>query len=159
MSYTLWKLIHIIGVVMFLGNITTGLFWAAHSHRQKEFRLIASTFSGINRSDRWFTVPGVVAILVGGFGVAINGSIPILRTGWVLWPIILFSISGIVFGALIAPLQQQIKKFVQNKSKTQENWIEYCSLYKRWEFWGILAWLTPVVALIIMILKPPLPGI
>lgn len=157
MSYALWKLVHIIGVVMFLGNITTGLFWAAYAHRQKDFGLIASTFDSINRSDRWFTMPGVVAILIGGFGAAINGSIPILRTGWLFWPIVLISISGIIFGSSVAPLQTKIKNFVENKPQTEENWTEYGNIYNRWEFWGFLAWLTPVIALVIMILKPPLP--
>ena len=158
MSYALWKLIHIVGVVAFLGNITTGLFWAAQAHRQKDFASIASTFRGIIRSDRWFTMPGVVAIVVGGFGAAISGSIPILRTGWVFWPIVLFSISGIVFGAWVAPLQKKIRDFVTNRPQTDDSWTEYCRIFKRWEIWGLLAWLNPVVALIIMVLKLPLPG-
>ncbi len=159
MSYALWKLIHIVGVVAFLGNITTGLFWAAHAHKQRDFGLVASTFHGIIQSDRWFTIPGVFGILIGGFGAAINGSIPILRTGWIFWSIILFSVSGIIFGLSVAPLQKKIQHFVVNRPQTEESWNEYCSIYKRWEIWGFLAWLTPVVALVIMVLKLPLTGI
>jgi uncharacterized membrane protein len=158
MTYLLWKLIHIAGVVAFLGNITTGLFWAAHAHRQGNFQLVASTFHGIIQSDRWFTIPGVFGILIGGFGAAINGSIPILRTGWIFWPIALFSISGLIFGLAVAPLQKRIRHLVVNRSQSEESWKEYCSLYKRWEIWGFLAWLTPVAAMVIMVLKPSLPG-
>lgn len=159
MTYLLWKLLHIIGVVVFLGNITTGLFWAAHAHRQGDFGTIGTTFRGIIQSDRRFTMPGVTAILIGGIGAAINGNIPFLATGWLLWPIILFSISGIIFGLSVAPLQKKIQQMALNTARTDETWTEYCLLYKRWEAWGFLAWLTPVIALVIMVLKPTLPGI
>jgi uncharacterized membrane protein len=159
MTYTLLKLAHIVGVVLFLGNITTGLFWAAFAHGRRDFALIASTFQGIIQSDRWFTIPGVFAILIGGFGAAINGSIPILRTGWVLWPSLLFLASGIIFGSFVAPLQRKIHHFVGHAPQTEDSWSQYCSIYKRWEIWGLLAWLAPVLALIIMVLKLPLPGI
>lgn len=112
-SYLVWKLIHIASVIIFVGNITTGLFWAAHSHRTRNFSLIAPAFEGIIRSDRWFTIPGVIGILIGGFAAAIDGNLPILATGWILWPIILFSISGIAFGAWVEPLQRRIEAFQQ----------------------------------------------
>lgn len=159
MSYVAWKLVHIVGVVMFLGNITTGLFWAAHAHRQHDFRTIASTFDGIIRSDRWFTVPGVVAILAGGFVMAINGGFPLLGTGWIFWPLVLFSVSGAGFAIWVAPLQKKIRALVSTTSQTDESWREYHALYKRWERWGFIAWVAPVFALIIMILKPAIPGL
>ena len=93
--YLVFKLVHIIAVVLFLGNIITGLFWKRHADRSNDPRIMANAMAGIIRSDRWFTIPGVVAILVGGFGTAIVGQIPILRTGWIFWAIILFTISGL----------------------------------------------------------------
>ncbi len=159
MDYSYWKLLHIIGAILFLGNITTGLFWAAFAHRQRDLRLVSSTFRGIIQSDRWFTVPGVFALLAGGFGSAISGNIPVLRTGWVFWAIVLFSVSGIVFGLFVAPLQKQIQDFAERQPESPENWENYCGLYRRWSLWGLISWLTPVVAVVIMVLKPPIPGL
>ena len=141
MTYDLWKLIHIIGVVLFLGNITTGLYWAWLAHRQAEFAVIGATFRGIIKSDRWFTMPGVYLILIGGVGAAISGSIPMLRTGWVLWPIILFAASGFFFAAFVAPLQKRIEQFVTTTPRSGSSWNEYLGLYRRWEIWGFAAWL------------------
>ncbi|MEX2125391.1 MAG: DUF2269 family protein [Woeseia sp.] len=64
MSYLLWKFVHIASVILFVGDIATGVFWGAHAHRSRDFRLIASTFDGIIRGDRFFTMPGVIGILV-----------------------------------------------------------------------------------------------
>ena len=34
--YLALKLLHIVAVILFLGNITTGLFWHAHAARTKQ---------------------------------------------------------------------------------------------------------------------------
>ena len=107
MSYLGWKLLHVAAVVIFLGNISTGIFWAARAHRTRDLRLIASTFEGVIRSDRWFTIPGVIGIIAGGVGAAMSGGVPILGTGWILWSIVLFAISGLAYG-MVAPLQRKI---------------------------------------------------
>lgn len=159
MSYLAWKLLHIVSVILFLGNITTGLFWAAHAHKSRDFRLITSTFEGIIRSDRWFTLPGVLGILIAGVAAAIAGKVPMLATGWILWSIILFSISGIVFGVWVAPLQGKILSFARAADASDQTWETYRKLYKRWELWGLLALITPAIAVVLMVLKPSLPGL
>ena len=93
MSYVAFKFLHIAAVILFLGNIITGLFWKAHGDRSTDPRIITHILEGIIRSDRWFTVPCIVLILIGGFGSAIEGGIPILRTGRIFWSIVLFTLS------------------------------------------------------------------
>ena len=156
MAYLFWKLLHIASVIMFLGNITTGVFWAARAHKTKDFKLIASTFQSIIISDRYFTIPGVVGVTVAGFFAAINGGYPILGTGWILWGIILFTISGLSFSFYVGPLQ---KKIYALATSSNADWDNYIKLYKQWGFWGLIATITPIAAMIIMILKPLLPGL
>jgi uncharacterized membrane protein len=158
MSYLFWKLFHIASVVIFLGNISTGLFWAAHANKSGDLNQIAATFDGIIRSDRWFTVPGVVGILASGIVAAIAAKLSILGTGWILWPAILFSISGVTFGMWVGPLQRQILTFAKSADASDQSWTTYRKLYVRWELWGLVALLTPVAAMIIMVLKPDLPA-
>ena len=80
--YFALKTLHILAVAMFLGNIVTGLFWKAHGDRTNDPRIIAHTLDGIIRSDRWFTLPGVAAILLFGVAAAMIGHLPILGTSW-----------------------------------------------------------------------------
>ena len=156
--YLFLKVIHICAVVIFLGNIITGLFWMAHAKKTKDPAVIAHTMRGIIRSDRWFTIPGVIIIVVGGFSAAINASIPILRTGWIFWSIVLFTVSGLAFAWRVAPLQQKIYKMTREVSGgKKENflWHEFERQYKAWELWGAIALITPLAALVMMILKIP----
>jgi uncharacterized membrane protein len=55
MFYLGLKLFHIAAVILFLGNIITGLYWKAHADRTRNPQVIAHTFEGIICSDRWFT--------------------------------------------------------------------------------------------------------
>lgn len=159
MTYLLLKLLHIVSVVIFLGNILTGLFWAAHANRTRDYSIVASAFEGIIRSDRFFTTPGVIGILVSGVAISLYAGYSILSTGWILWPIILFSLSGATFGIRVAPLQRRIVTFARASEQAERPWQEYQALYRRWELWGLVAIATPVAALAIMVLKPALPAL
>ena len=90
--YLAMKTLHVLAVVLFLGNIITGIFWKVHGDRTADPRIIAHTLEGIIRSDRWFTIPGVVLILGFGVGAAVIGGLPILGTGWIWQSIALFAV-------------------------------------------------------------------
>ena len=155
--YLIVKLLHIAGVIAFLGNIATGLFWHAHAARTRDPVLLGPVLDGIIRSDRIFTVPGVIAIVVTGFVAAILGDLPILRTGWIFWAIVLFSISGLIFALRVAPLQRQLRDLAN--AAIQSGTFDYAGYHARairWELWGGVALLAPLGALVLMVLKPSL---
>ncbi len=153
--YLTLKLLHVVAVVLFLGNITTGLFWKAHGDRSRDPRIIAHVIDGIIRSDRWFTIPGVVAIVVAGFAAAGAGHLPVLRTPWILWSVILLVISGVAFVAQVAPLQRRMRALACAAGDPASfDWTLYRRLSHRWELWGAVALLAPVVAFGLMVLKP-----
>lgn len=154
------KLIHIGAVVLFLGNIIIGLFWKLHADRTRDPKIIAHTFEGIIRSDRWFTIPGVVLITLAGVGVAMASRTPLLSTGWLFWSILLFTISGLIFMARLAPLQKAILAFARSsEAPAKFDWTIYRRLARAWELWGLAALLAPCAALALMVLKPELPGL
>lgn len=155
MGYLLVKFVHVAAVVIFLGNITTGLFWKAHADRSRVPRIILHTLEGIVRSDRWFTVPGVVVIVVAGLAAAIMGQHPILRTGWIFWSIVLFTISGLVYGFRVAPLQARLVLLARSGVESGRfDWARYRSWSIQWEVWGAVALLAPAGATVLMVLKP-----
>src|SRR5688500_4718951 len=136
MMYLTLKLLHILFVVAFLGNITTGIFWKAYADRTREARIIEHTMAGIIASDKWFTIPGVVGILVMGFSAAVVGGIPFLRTGWLFWSLLLFVIAGVAFVARIAPLQRRMLAVARaGRESGKFDTKLYGELSRAWEFW------------------------
>lgn len=150
--YLLFKLVHVFAVIIFLGNITVGLFWKNFADRTKDQAIIAHTIDGIIRADRLFTIPGVILVIVGGIGAAIIGNIPILHTGWLLWGLILFIVAGLAFGPLA-----RAQRVMLSAAKTGD-WATYAAQSKRWDVFGSIALVGPLLAAALMILKPALPA-
>ena len=73
--YLILKSLHVLAVALFLGNIITGVFWRFHAERSRDPKYIGLTFEGISRSDRFFTIPGVLLIIVTGVWAAIEGGL------------------------------------------------------------------------------------
>ena len=152
--YLVLKLVHVAAVIIFLGNIATGLFWHAHAARTRDPKLLAHTVGGIIRSDRLFTMPGVLLIIAAGVGLAIYGHFPLLRTGWILWTLVLFGISGIIFGSRVAPMQRELKAIAERGMQGNFDYASYHALAIRWEIWGAAALGAPLIGLALMVLKP-----
>jgi uncharacterized membrane protein len=149
------KLVHLFAVTMFLGNVVTGLFWHAHAARTRDPRLLAHTMDGIIRSDRWFTNPGALLVVVAGVAGALVRGLPLLGTDWILGAIVLFSVSGAVFALRVAPLQRQLLAMARAGERGEPfEYARYHALARRWEAWGALALATPLAAFVLMVLKP-----
>ena len=159
MSYLLWKLLHVLSAILFVGNITTGAFWAANAVRTNDYGLIRSTFEGIIRADRLFTSPGAIGLLVSGIAAALAADLPILGTGWILWGIVLFIISGAAFGMRVAPLQRELVGLAAEAERDPHARSVFGARYRGWQFWGIVAVLAPLLAVALMVLKPALPAL
>jgi uncharacterized membrane protein len=152
--YNVLKALHVLSVVLFLGNIITGVFWKVHADVGGDLRGRAQALDGIIRSDRFFTMPGVFLIIGTGVWMALEAHMSLLRTPWILWSLVLFGISGALFGARVAPLQKKMLANVRAGLSGQWNEAEYRSLSRAWQLWGIIATATPLIALFLMVLKP-----
>lgn len=154
--YLFLKLLHIFAVVLFLGNIIIGVFWKAIADKTRDPRIMAFTMDGIIRADRWFTVPGVILILIAGFGAAGIGRLPMIRTPWIFWSIVLFTISGIAFMAWLVPIQKKLRAVATAGAEdaSKMDWASYGKLSSQWKIWGLIALITPLIALVLMVMKP-----
>lgn len=150
--YLILKLVHVFGVLLFLGNITVGVFWKSAADRTRNAVVMAYTIDGIIQADRVFTIPGIVILLAGGVAAAIVGGIPMLSTGWLLWGICAFIISGVAF----APLSRAQRKL--SVAAHAADMTEYERFSKQWTLWGTIALVFPFFAFALMILKPALPA-
>jgi uncharacterized membrane protein len=156
MMYLILKAIHIFAIMLFLGNITTGLFWMHYAVRTKSQEVINHTIKSIIQADKIFTIPGVIVIVASGIGLALYAHFPMLKTSWILWPILLFITSGIAFGLKVTPLQNRIYTLTStSKTMANEDWYLFRKLLKNWDVWGLVALLTPFIAFGMMVLKVP----
>lgn len=154
MQYFILKALHIVSVVLFLGNIITGVFWKMHGDAQGDLRAKEQALAGIIASDRLFTLPGVVLIIVSGTWMALLSHIPILRTLWTAAGIWLFLASGLIFSLRVQPLQKRLLANV--RAGLAGNWDQekYRQMSRAWTVWGGVATALPLVVIFFMVFKP-----
>jgi uncharacterized membrane protein len=155
MLYLFLKALHVISVVLFLGNIITGVFWKVHADRSGDLRVRQQAILGLIRSDSLFTVPGVLLIIATGVALALIAHFPLLRTFWIGWSLALFGISGLAFAFKVGPLQKKLLANTQAGLAGTWNEAEYHALSKSWAVWGWIATGAPLVAVFLMVMKPP----
>ena len=123
-------------VVLFLGNIITGVFWKVHADLTGDLRARAQALDGIIASDRWFTVPGVFLIIATGVALALLAGFPLLRTFWIGWSLVLFGISGAAFSIFVGPLQKKLLANARAGIAGTWNQAEYDALSRSWTSGG-----------------------
>jgi uncharacterized membrane protein len=153
--YLFLKTVHILSVVLFLGNIITGIFWKAHADVTRDPRVQAHALAGVTRSDSYFTIPAVIVIIVTGVALASSAELPLLGTDWIAASLLAFGASGILFGLVVAPLQRRLMN-IALAAGTNDEWPsrEYRRTSTIWEVVGIVSILLPLVAVALMVFKP-----
>jgi uncharacterized membrane protein len=154
MLYLALKALHIVSVVLFLGNIITGVFWKLHGDQSGDLRARAQALDGIIKADRWFTVPGVLLIVATGISMALLVHLPILGTLWIAAALALFGVSGLAFAIAVGPLQKKLLANVRAGLAGTWDETQYNSLSRTWGLWGIVATAAPLLALFLMVMKP-----
>jgi uncharacterized membrane protein len=75
MSYDAFKVVHLAGVVIFLGNIIVTGIWKVMADRTGDPRIIAYAQRLVTITDWIFTAGGVVLILLGAYGMVFTASL------------------------------------------------------------------------------------
>lgn len=155
MEYTTWLFIHVLSVVIFLGNLAAGLFWKAHAERYRDHHILRSAFQGIHRSDLWITNISVAFVMLSGLMMAYLTDLSILYSGWMLAALSMLIVSGIVYGFKIIPLHERIIAHLTSPDGFSESqWDEYGQMKKTWMYWAIISTSTPFIAFYFMFFKP-----
>lgn len=153
-SYLLIKTLHILGIIVFYGNILVSSWWKAMAVRSGKAEVIAFAQEQITRSDIWFTTVASIVILVTGVGNAhLHDTIP-LDTPWMIWSLWLFMVSGVIWGLFMVPAQIKQARMAKEFASSGVIPDEYWKLERRWFYAGSLAKLIPPVIIGLMVFKP-----
>jgi len=151
--YTAFKIVHMLGIVLFLGNIIVTAVWKTLADRTKNPAVIGFAQHLVTVTDWVFTLGGVILILTGGYGMA-NAAGYDLKSGWLLLGQSLLIASGVVWVAILIPLQIRQARLARGFENGAEIPPLYWRLNRYWYFWGILATVIPLANLYVMVAKP-----
>jgi uncharacterized membrane protein len=103
------KLVHVLCVTLFFGNVVIGTLWETRSLLSHRAEVIRHTYQTVAWLDAFFTAPLILLSVVSGLVLA-AGLGGLFAIGWLTLAFALFIGSGVVWIAVDIPTQYQVKR-------------------------------------------------
>jgi uncharacterized membrane protein len=152
--YAYIKLLHILGAVLFLGNIIVTAVWMTLANRTTDPRVIAYAQQLVGKTDRYFTGPGAIFVLATGVYMAMAGGRALFHATWVMWGAGLFGVSGILWFAVLLPTQRRQSRLARQFADGGDIPDDYWTLARRWTVFGSISTLSALGTLWFMVVRP-----
>lgn len=145
--------LHILGAIIFLGNIVTAAIWKIRADLRRDPGFIHNTVKNVLLADFIFTLPGIILIIVSGILMAVQSGYSMDTFNWLTLSLFLFVLTGILWFAILIPLQRSMIRY--SARSIDDGFIanEYQKVSRYWAFVGVAATLLPVVILYLMVTK------
>jgi uncharacterized membrane protein len=147
------KSMHLLGVVLFLGNIIVTAVWKVYADRTRNPAVVAVAQRLVTITDFVFTAPGVALIVISGLMMApaFGG---VREPGWLSLGSGLFIASGVIWALVLIPVQIIQARLARGFANGGEIPARYWTLAKIWIWFGVLATVLPLANLYVMVNKP-----
>ena len=143
------KIIHVLCVCLFLGNVVVSGVWAAMAERTRNHAIIQFSNRLVLITDVLFTASGAI-------GVVLTGHLMAGQYGgdtahpWITWSYILFGVSGLIWLLVLLPIQIKQRMLLR---RTTQITSEYLQLSRVWQISGAVATVLPLPILYLMVTK------
>ena len=154
MSYLFLKMIHLLGVVLFLGNLIISAYWKIRADQTKDLKFMVFAYKEIIRTDYFFTLPGGGMILGAGFGMVWLIGYPFFQVPWLVWSVMLFLIAAVLWASLLAPCQRKMLFMAEKALKAGQLDPKLARLSRIWYLTASIATILPLIVGFLMISQP-----
>jgi uncharacterized membrane protein len=153
MSHGTWVALHVLGVVLFLGNLIVTAVWKTVADQTREPTVVAYAQRLVTITDFVFTATGAALITVSGFALADDWG-GVTGPVWITVGLSLFGAAGAIWLGVLVPTQIQQARLAREFASADAVPDRYWQLARRWYVFGVIATLLPVANIFIMALKP-----
>ncbi len=154
MTYEFFKAVHLLGVILFLGNIIVTAIWKMFADRTQEPKVVAFSQRLVSMTDFVFTASGIVLIQIGAHGMASAGGFDLYGESWLVWGQGMFIASGVIWVLILIPVQTKLHRLARTFADGSPIPERYFRLNRHWYIWGVIATVLPLVNLYWMVYKP-----
>lgn len=160
MAYSWIVLVHVLAVLVFVGNfVAAWLVWAC-ARDIREPSVLARFYDLVNLGDRWLTPIPVIVILASGVQAARLRGLSVTGTGWIVWSLIALGASGLVFAGRLAGLQRSLAATARAAGGSGSfDVLAWRAQRAAWARWASLGTAAVLIAIALMVLKPAIPGL
>lgn len=154
MSYETAKFIHILGVIILVGNVTATALWKFLADRTGDPQIVAFAQRLITLTDWSLTLWGVILMMVGGYSAAAIGGLDLAADKWLLVGQLLFLLSGLLWLCVLIPLQIKLARAARRFTPGDPVPEAYARASRIWFILGIAATVPLIAAAWVMVAKP-----
>jgi len=151
MAYDVLRFLHLLGVVLLVGNVTVSAIWKLYADATRDPVIIAFGQRLVTITDWFFTFWGVALLIVGGYGAAWVAGMDVLRDDWLVWSEVMFVVAGIIWLGVLVPIQVKQARMAREFSRGAEIPPAYFRLGRLWITWGLIATAPLTAAMWIML--------
>lgn len=148
-----WLVLHVLGAILFVGNIVTAAFWKMAADRSGHPAIVHQAAWNVMRADRVFTVPGLALLIVSGSVLAVKAGYSLNGLNWLTLSLALLVVTAVLWLMLLIPLQRKMIRLSAEAVRAGTVPAAYRRASVRWAMFGTPATLLPVVILYLMIAK------
>jgi uncharacterized membrane protein len=149
--YSWLKFVHVLGVVILIGNVTITAFWKVYTDRTGDPRLVAHAQRAVIVADWLFTLPAIALILIGGYGMVLHAGLNPLEGAWLIWGQVLFMLSGGIWLGILVPAQIRQARAAAVFAEGGDIPVRYWRDGRIWLVWGIVATAPLIAAIYVML--------
>jgi len=150
LSYNWHKWLHVLGAVLFLGNIIVTGFWMLLAERSGNEPSIRFAAIAVSWADVFFTAPGVILLL--GNGILLSQQWGgLYQAPWIRIALALFTLSGVIWVVALIPIQNRLARWAEASDALP---VAFFQSLRWWYFWGLVATLLPLASMVLMVIKP-----
>ena len=153
-AYLAFKTVHILGAVLFVGNLVVTGVWKVLADRTREPKIVAFAQRLVAVTDVVFTGLGAVIVLVTGMMMIVPYGIEFWNVAWITWGLGLFIVSALVWILILVPIQMKQTRLARAFADGGEIPDGYWRLGRLWMIFGLIATALPLVNVFLMVFKP-----
>ena len=154
MGYLTLKLLHVLGGMVFVGNIVVTGLWKGMADRNGDPRVVAFAQRMVTVTDFVFTGLGAGVVLASGLLMARAFGDEFWKIAWLGWGMGLFAVSGLIWVIVLIPIQIKqahlSRRFAAGGTVPEVYW----RLGRLWMGFGIVATVLPLVTVYFMVFRP-----
>ncbi len=145
-----WRLLHVLGAVLMLGNVLVTGAWTAILWRREGPRAAAAISRGILWTDLIFTAGGGALLTIAGIQLVRLEGLPWRELSWLRHGIELLAAATLTWVGILLPDQIRMDRCGPDDA------ARFARLFRRWMVVGWLDTLLLLAAFTLMMLKPGL---
>ena len=153
-TYLALKTAHILGAVLFVGNLVVTAVWKVLADRTREPKIVAFAQGLVTVTDVVFTGLGAIIVLVTGMLMIVPYGIEFWSVSWIMWGLGLFVVSALVWILVLVPIQMTQARLARAFADGGEIPDGYWRLGRLWVIFGLIATALPLINVFLMVFKP-----